>query len=186
MPVSRQDLIKWMGSGGGSGSWNVQPESRSIGIQPGRKPYKRKPFMWYPQPQELAEWMNQTRGGSQMPTRRMPTRYMIGPGTRGLPPTGMSQEPLSPWGVAIHDPLERQRVQMTPSGIPVLKPWGQYGYNYGRGARQTAAASGGSSGSGGWGGYGGGGGGGWTGAPQAALPRWWDPGLMNWRYGVTY
>ena len=96
--------------------------------------------------------------------------------------TGISQEPNSPWGVAIHDPLERQFVTMSPAGFPVLRN--------NRYSRPLPRIAGGIGGGGGWGedyyprSYygGGGGGGGYTQAPTP--PPWWYPGLYNWRYGI--
>lgn len=119
-----------------------------------------------------------TQRGAQLPGWEFtpPTR-------KGMP--GISQEPNSPWGVAMHDPLERQWVEMSPSGIPILRNRPMY-------TSQAQAYSGG--GGGGWGsGYApksyGGGGGGWGdggGYAQDAQNLWWDPGLYNWRYGASY
>ena len=128
---------------------------------------------------------------------RMPSRYYqqtTGPRQGAVIPaqdwvapiprhSGISQEPNSPWGVAIHDPLERQWFDMSPAGFPVLRNPNRY-------SRSTPQI--GSVGGGGWGSeyyprsYGGGGGGGWGNYPASVQPPfWWDPGLYNWRYGVT-
>jgi hypothetical protein len=96
------------------------------------------------------------------------------PNPKGMP--GIAQEPNSPWGVAVHDPLERQFVTGT-----ILRHWPLPG----RTAQPQASG-------GGWGAgyyprsYGGGGGGGWGGYTPQAPNNWWDPGLFNWRYGVSY
>lgn len=97
--------------------------------------------------------------------------------------TGISQEPNAPWGVAIHDPLEKQFVTMSPAGFPILRnalPPRMVAPQVGSVAQST------------WGDaytprtYGGGGGGYGGGGYASTLPAyWWDPGLFNWRYGVT-
>jgi hypothetical protein len=95
---------------------------------------------------------------------------------------GWTQEPNSGWGVAVHDPFERQFFPENLGGTqPRLRP-----------VRATAASvmpqvyEGDVESSSGWypRGGGGGGGGGWG----AAMPEsmWWNPGLTMWRYGVRF
>jgi len=144
---------------------NTPPRPRSISIRPGKRQPTKPDWAYKGTP----------RGSATLPDFewRPPSKQ---------PSTGITQEPNSPWGVAIQDPLEKQFVTVTPSGIPVLRSrarWSvpqvvQGGYTPSYGANQYSS-------------WGGGGGGSWGGYQQAAsVPRWWDPGLYNWRYGVTY
>jgi hypothetical protein len=63
---------------------------------------------------------------------------------------------------------------------PVVAASGDYGGYGGYGGRSYYPRGGGwGGGGGGWGGWGGGGG--------SFVPEfWWDPGLVNWNYGVRY
>lgn len=140
--------------------WPGERRPSSIGIQPGPRQDYTKPL---------------SKGGARIPE----SEY--------YPPTpraaqGIAQEPNSPWGVAIHDPLERQWVYLTPAGVPILRS--RYPYTVKKTPGQWVEAASPAPYKESYGG--GGGGGGWTGTAAESLPRWWDPGLMNWRYGVTY
>lgn len=149
---------------------------------------------------DYRQWLREYEGlkpstPARTPPRNLPSRANWNErGTARLPdiewatPTpraaqGISQEPNSPWGVAIQDPLERQFVTMTPAGIPVLKPWlNRWSYQPQIASAATAPAAARYYGGGGGGGYSGG----WAGMPTSPVPNWWSPQLMNWRYGVNY
>lgn len=145
-----------------------RPRPRSQSARPGSRP--------------PSAYFRQTPGRGPGQSAAIPAQDWVAPIPRH---SGISQEPNSPWGFAIHDPLERQFITMTPAGFPVLRnripP---------RPTRPVVGSVASSSWSpdyypsGGYGG-GGGGGGGWSYPSSVQAPYWWDPGLYNWRYGVS-
>lgn len=98
--------------------------------------------------------------------------------------SGITQGLCAPWGFSnpegteAQDPLERMNIRIGPTGTPYLQR-----------SHQPRASTVQAIGASDWGSkyyprsYGGGGGGGYA----ATVPQsmWWNPGLFNWRYGVT-